>query len=401
VDAPVDANVVYSSLTDPTKYAAFSPQSSDGGIIEYVGGAYDRQRYVYFVPSATGLLTRYDTTGSFTSAASWTVFDLTTVDPTLNGFNGAAFDGRYLYLAPGAAATVRYDTTQSFTSAASYTSFSLATLVTDGGPSPEVFNGAAYDGHFVYYVPALLGADCNAVRYDPTGSFTEPASWSLYDVASTGASGGFAGVAFDSRYLYFAPWGNVQSDPLSVVARVDTTASFTASTSWSTFDTSTLDAGNALTVTSFWGSLFDGHYVYFSPAAQSPSGGTVVRYDPSQPFGSAASWSSFVLTNVTAGDDGMYGMTFDGRYIYFVPSNSAQLGLEGLFTRYDTTLPFTAASSWQSYGLTAVSSAATGFGSAVFDGENVYLVPFFSGAVVRFQAKTPAGFPPGYGASFY
>ncbi len=402
LDAAADAVVYsYSALTDLSKYAAFSPLAPDGGRIEYVGGAYDRQRYVYFVPSASGLLTRYDTTGSFTSASSWAMYDLTTVDPALDGFDGAAFDGRYLYLAPGASTTVRFDTTQGFTSAASYTEFSLAALGADGGPPPEVFNGAAYDGHFVYYVPDLLGAYCNAVRYDPTGSFTDPASWSVYDVGQTGAPGGFAGVAFDSRYLYYSPWGNVQSDPLSVIARLDTTAPFAADASWSTFDTSTLDAGTGLTVTSFWGSLYDGRYVYFSPAAQSPSGGAVVRYDPSQPFGSAAAWSTFVLTNVTAGTDGMYGMTFDGRYVYFVPSNSAQLGLEGVFARYDTTLPFTAASSWQSYDLTAVSASATGFGSAVFDGENVYLVPFFSGAVVRFDAKTPPGLPPGYGASFY
>jgi hypothetical protein len=402
LDAPADAIVYsYSALTDPSKYAAFTPQAPDGGLIEYVGGAYDRQRYVYFVPSASGLLTRYDTTGSFASASSWTTFDLTTIDPALDGFDGAAFDGRYLYLAPGVSTTVRFDTTQAFTSAASYTEFSLAALGPDGGPVPEVFNGAAYDGHFVYYVPDLLGADCNAVRYDPTGSFTDPASWSVYDVGQTGAPGGFAGVAFDSRFLYYSPWGNVLTDPQSVIARLDTTGPFAADASWSTFDTSTLDAGNGLTVTSFWGSLFDGHYVYFSPAARSPSGGTVVRYDPSQPFGSAAAWSTFVLTNVTAGNDGMYGMTFDGRYVYFVPSNSAQLGLEGLLARYDTTLPFTAASSWQSYDLTAVTASATGFGSAVFDGANVYLVPYFSGAVLRFDAKSPAGLPAGYGASFY
>jgi hypothetical protein len=401
LDAPADAVVyTYSALSDSTKYAAFSPPSPDGGTIEYVGGAYDRQRYVYFVPSASGLLTRYDTTGSFTSAASWTVFDLTTVDPTLDGFDGAAFDGHYLYLAPGGSTTVRFDTTQSFTSAASYTSFSLATLV-DAGPAPQVFNGAAYDGHFVYYVPDLLGADCIAVRYDPTGSFTAASSWSTYNVSQTGAPGGFAGVSFDTRYLYLSPWGNAATDPLSVIARFDTTAPFAADASWSTFDTSTLDAGNGLPVTSFWGSLFDGHYVYFSPSARSPSGGTVVRYDPSQPFGAAGAWATFVLTNVAPGNDGMFGMTFDGRYLYFVPSNSAQLSLEGLFARYDTTLPFTAASSWESYDLTAVSPVATGLGSAVFDGQNVYLVPFFSGAVVRFAAKSPSGLPAGYGASFY
>src|ERR1700722_2868655 len=110
LDAPADAVVyTYSTLTDPSKYAAFSPQAPDGGLIEYVGGAYDRQRYVYFVPSSNGLLTRYDTTGSFSSASSWAVFDLTTVDPALSGFNGAAFDGHYLYLAPGASTTVRFD----------------------------------------------------------------------------------------------------------------------------------------------------------------------------------------------------------------------------------------------------------------------------------------------------
>jgi hypothetical protein len=79
--------------------------ASAGG---YVGGAYDG-RFVYYVPyggakGLSGLVARYDTQGTFTMAAAWQTIDLTTIDPNAQGYAGAAFDGRYLYLSPNLSA---------------------------------------------------------------------------------------------------------------------------------------------------------------------------------------------------------------------------------------------------------------------------------------------------------
>jgi hypothetical protein len=67
-------------------------------------GAVFDGRYVYLVPYNNGAfygqVTRYDTTGSFTAAGSYSVFDTTTVNANSKGFIGAVFDGRYVYLVP-------------------------------------------------------------------------------------------------------------------------------------------------------------------------------------------------------------------------------------------------------------------------------------------------------------
>ena len=76
----------------------------------FFGAGFDG-RYLYFVPRADknsvyhGNLARLDTTGAFGLAASWEVFDLASVNAFAAGFNGAAFDGRYLYLGPSKGGT--------------------------------------------------------------------------------------------------------------------------------------------------------------------------------------------------------------------------------------------------------------------------------------------------------
>ena len=52
-----------------------------------------------------GLVTRYDSTASFTTAGSYTVFDTTTVSAYSKGFWGAVYDGKYVYFVPSANVT--------------------------------------------------------------------------------------------------------------------------------------------------------------------------------------------------------------------------------------------------------------------------------------------------------
>jgi hypothetical protein len=43
---------------------------------------------------------RFDTTGTFSSAASWSRLDLTVLDARAGNYWGGVFDGRYLYVVP-------------------------------------------------------------------------------------------------------------------------------------------------------------------------------------------------------------------------------------------------------------------------------------------------------------
>ncbi len=54
------------------------------------------------------MIVRYDTAQAFTSAASWSAFDITSLLPTKVKFweGGVVFDGEYIYVAAGATPTV-------------------------------------------------------------------------------------------------------------------------------------------------------------------------------------------------------------------------------------------------------------------------------------------------------
>ena len=140
-----------------------------GAAAHFWGGAYDGN-HVYMIPNATQSWTlgAYTTSGVFNDYGSWSTCalgtDLLGSVTASSAFVGAAFDGKRLFLVPygtpaadsGAAAlpVVAYDTTQPLcpsTMASAYTTFDPATVA--GGASSAGFEGAAFDGHYLYFVP--------------------------------------------------------------------------------------------------------------------------------------------------------------------------------------------------------------------------------------------------------
>ena len=185
-----------------------------------------------------------------------TTFDLAAVDPAAKGFSGTAFDGRYIYVASGI--VTRYDTQGAFGANGAWSTFDLAAV--DAGA--KSFNGATFDGRYVYFVPYVSGgaADGVVARYDTQGAFGATAAWGTFDLTTVNAGAkGFAGAAFDGRYVYFVPYNNGALDGIS--ARYDTQGAFGATGAWATFDIGSVDAG----VKGLNGAAFDGRYVYFVP----------------------------------------------------------------------------------------------------------------------------------------
>ena len=141
--------------------------------------------------SVSGLVTRYDTTASFTTAGSYSVFKTSTVLANSIGFGGAAFNGRYIYFitySNGGAATgivTRYDTTASFTTAGSYATFDTTTV----NANSKEFYGAVFDGRYVYFSPFNTGSSSGQItRYDTTLSFTSAGSYAVYDTTAVNAN---------------------------------------------------------------------------------------------------------------------------------------------------------------------------------------------------------------------
>lgn len=319
----------------------------------FIGGAFDG-RYIYFIPynngtTYDGTMARFDTqdAGGFGAPSAWATFDIATVNANARGFVSGAFDGRYLYLAPhynGAydGVTARYDTHASFTDAASWEVFDASTV----NASAKGFLGAAFDGRYVYYAPYYNGTAYHGVllRFDTqaSGGYIDKASWSAYNLgASLNANAvGFYSIAFDGQYIYLGQYydgGAAVPGYGGYMVRYDTTASFTTNTSYALFNAASINAN----AQGYVGAAFDGRYVFFAPYYDGTNySGEVVRYDTQGAgFTSAGAWSAYNTTAVNANAKGFHGVGFDGQYMYFVPSATAASTPGGVIARFNAKTP--------------------------------------------------------------
>jgi hypothetical protein len=310
--------------------------------------------------------------------ANWSTFNLLPQSPATH-YSGTAFDGRYVYFAPryDADAVVQCDTLGDFTASSSWHVLEVGKLV----PVGTGFAGAAFDGRYVYFAPnsSPFGfGDASpprglVLRYDTTVDFGSLSSWSTFDLTIAGATArSFVGVTFDGRYLYFVPNGD--STPSGAVVQYDTHADFAAPSSWASFDTATVDP----TAIKFAGAVFDGRYITFMPNGQ--AGSTFTRYDTKAPFGSAKSWSAFKFLAVSE----FFGAAFDGRYIYPVSARG------DIMVRYDTQGDFgSRLGSWSDVTITTIDPGAKSFAGAAFDGRYIYYVPGASTNLLRYDTQYP------------
>jgi hypothetical protein len=428
LDAATDADASWSPLTEfPLDGGDFAIELFDMSPLgleasNYQGGVFDG-RWVYYSPGGNGFALRYDSTNPFLSTASWEKFDITAnLGPTVREFSGTVFDGRYVYYIqhsnPAGGLVVRYDSSGAFADPGSWSLFDVATLTPtlDGGA--RGYAGGVTDGRYVYLVPEYNGVARSGLvaRYDtivPSGGtpidsgveggppvFGTLEQWSTFDTSTRDPSAlGFWGGVFDGRYVYLVPYvngGSTNAGQSGVTMRYDTEddAGFGYGGSWTYFDTEAFVSTSAV---GFVGGAFDGRYLYLTPHFHS----TVARYDTQASFNTGSSWSSFDLSQVILADGGttsFFGAGFDGRFVYFVPD---QIGVSYLL-RYDTLSPFTSTCAWSTFDLSLLRNSAVTYTGAVYDGRWLYLMPRNTLAV-RFDTKTPAWLPalPAHHGSFY
>lgn len=313
-------------------------------------------------------------------AGPWNYVDIALANADARAYEGSAFDGRYLYLAPRASGIVaRFDTQKRFRSLASWSFLDVAKvpITPDAGPDAGAgdggFVGAVFDGRYVYFIPwsNQLSPNSLVARYDTMGAFERLDSWRVFDLTlvAAGASG-FLGGVFDGRFVYFVPNANGAGGS-GVAVRFDTHAAFDVASSYQAFDLATVDPN----ARGFFGGVFDGKYVYLVPyIPASARSGLVVRFDIAAPFAAATSWQTFDTTTVDPGAKGFCGGAFDGRYVYLVPGNDDQP--DGILARYDTQAAFGAKASWSTFDVSATNAQAKGFVGAAFDGRFLFLPPF-------------------------
>lgn len=395
----------YNDISDPTLWETFDSTTVDPKARGFTGEAYDG-RYVYYVPYDTstrsGLVLRYDPTAPFASGSSYATFDLTTVNPAAKGFIGSAFDGRYLYLAQFNNGTeyggriARFDTLASFSAPQSWTIFDASTV----NAASKGFQGAIFDGRYVYFLP-YFNTDYDGVitRYDTQGSFASAMSWSSFDMSAVNPKAhGFVSGTFDGRYLYLTPF-YTETGYSSTFMRFDTKGNFTDPIAWSSFDTTTVDP-NAI---GYCGAVFDGHYVYFVPTYNYifSAQGDVVRYDStSASFTDKAAWNTFDISKANPAARGYSGAVFDGRYVTLIPNGGGGTP-QGVIARYDSSAAFASATSWKTFDLTTITPKAKEFFSGSFDGRYIYMSEYWNGTqpnglLMRFDAKSPPSLPVSY-----
>lgn len=392
----------------------------------YVGSVFDRSTYLYLVPfrgdnGPQGTVLRYNTKAVLNSAPSWESFDPSSngLSAAARGFSGGAFDGRYIYFAPNenasgpSGAVMRYDTTKNM---AAVTSWELFDPSASGlGAAAKGFNGAVFDGRFVYFVPAVnaSGGHNDVMRYDVTKPFASASSWELFNPKSAASTKkGYAGAIYDGRYVYFIPsgkpdvgastggasstgasgtCGNGICDSNETAAAVDCVPGSSACNKVLCLQ----DCGQAaLPSAPTTASILTGQ-VTGRPAGSSDMHGDVLRYDTRAPFKSTTSWTTFDPSSNGVGSNarGYNGGVFDGTYIYFAPYINSS-GPHGEVLRYNTKQPFATASSWTTFNVSTggVDADAKGYIGAAFDGQFVYFAPYFNGKayhgkVLRYDTK--------------
>ncbi len=336
--------------------------------------------------------------GQFTDPQKWDAFDPGDLgegdDP--DGYNGAAFDGRYIYYAPYRneeysyhCEVLRFDTASGygFTSMKSWKTFDPAShgVCTAGGG----YHGSVFDGRYVYFVPwgDNDGLHGEVLRFDTTGTFIDPSAWSAFEAGEHGIGVnpvGYVGGVSDGRYIYFSPYYDGE-DNHGEVLRFDTSGGFTQLESWTTYDPGADGVG--VDPDGYTGAIYDGRYIYFAPGDNGTDRhGEVLRYDTSGDFTLPGSWATYDPGLHEVGDDpdGYSGGVFDGRYVYFSPYHNGTAH-HGEVLRYDTDGEFSTPSSWTTFDAKShgLGSDPTGLHGAVFDGRYVYFSPVMNDAGIH------------------
>ena len=343
---------------DVAAWEAYDAGQTNGLNSKGYYGAVADGRYITFIPRRDSedfhsRILRYDTAGGFKDPESWDAHDI----GLPNSYQSAAFDGRYIYCCPGqqsvpadnqddhdeghsvtgmkqgmvplcSGTMLRIDTHCDLQDPAGYATY--AAEGTDGLDTRD-FDGACFDGRYVYYAPLSYGA---ALRYDSSLEFADPVAWSAYDARPLGLVRN-VGAIYDGQYVYYVPYGETEA-----VVRYDTRQDFKEDKAWQSYDLTRTSGRRTL---GYDGACCDGRFVYFIPYwdAGDDYHGEFLRYDTAGEFTDPAAWCA-VDAGLTDGlkTVGFNAAAFDGRFIYGAPWNDGArhpgLHGHGAVLRYDT-----------------------------------------------------------------
>jgi hypothetical protein len=173
---------------------------------------------------------------AYSDARNWTHFDLTNVHSLAKGYVGGCEDRSHLFLAPYYNGVERHGLVLKYNMAASLSDprnweyFDLTTLHKD----LRGFFGAVWHKNYIYFLPHCKEEGIyhgTLVRYDRSGSFSDPNSWSFLNTADYHPqSKGFMGCSIVGDTLFLCPYETETMNHSGLVCCIDLeTASFTTS----------------------------------------------------------------------------------------------------------------------------------------------------------------------------
>ncbi len=301
---------------DPSAWEGYDAGATEGLVTRgYYGAVFDG-RYAYFAPGyhqetgADGRVLRYDTSDPFRDEASWAVYDAgATGGLNCANYDGALYDGRHVYFAPlSGGAVLRHDPRRPFDDPAAWEAFDPDRL--PGSPFGMCV-GAVFDGRWIYFTPY---AHSTVVRYDSESHFGDPASWQAFEASGVGGlrTRGYDGAAFDGRFVYFIPFWEGEDPGLGFHARTlryDTSRPFEDPASWQAGDGSDLAPPNP---GGFNGGAFDGRFLYMAPWREDDPSGEIRSHGQVLRLDTAAAGARFQLRWMDCGHNGGLGGSLPG-----------------------------------------------------------------------------------------
>jgi len=245
------------------------------------------------------------------------------------------------------------------------------------GKKPSIHNKFLKDGHRFTFPGKFLTNDQNETP--PGNNIPMYSAWNKIDqkdifaksldkgkLGTTPYTNAFRGTVFDGQYIYLAPKDS------KYFVRYDTKIGFDQTAAYEALEITNIQV-DATNGASFYGCTFDGNYIYFVPSYNN----SIVRYKIGHRFTDATSWEVFDLSNYfgVLKTNTFAGAIYDGRFVYLIP-NSISFGL-----RYDTSLQFTDPDAWISGG------PGPGYVGGTFDGKYVYYSPSSAHDFVRFLPR--------------
>lgn len=208
----------------------------------------------------------------------------------------------------------------------------------------------------------------------------------IFDTTSiNNDSKGFIGSITDGQYLYLVPFHN--GDFTGVVTRYNTKKNFNNTNSWESFDTAKLNNNSK----GFQTGNFDGQYIYFIPQSNGKEFGQITRFNTNLNFNNSKAWEFFDITPFFPNSKGFVNSVFDGRNLYLIPYFNGS-NYNGKIVKYKTNENFYDLNSWEVFDLSNLNENAIGFQSASFDGKYIYFTTYssnkgFNNLIVKYDIK--------------